>query len=92
MRSVAALAFFTLALAGCLGVDSPDGALKCSDVAQRACPAGFYCLATDDTCWRFGHYPDMGVIVPPKAGPQLDFSFPVEDDLSVGPPDLLQSD
>ena len=97
MRLVPAVAFVLFALTGCLGVDTPDGSLKCSDVPQRACPAGFYCLATDNTCWRFGHFPDMGVIVPPMVGPQLDFSFPVENDLSggsdAGPPDdLLQTD
>lgn len=95
MRSVAVLAFLLLAFAGCLGVDSPDGALRCSDVPQRACPEGFYCLASNNTCWRFGHFPDMGVIVPPMVGPQSDFSFPVEDmsmALDGGTDDLLQTD
>ncbi len=97
MRSVAALAFFTLALAGCLGVDSPDGALKCSDVPKRACPEGFYCFAGDDTCWRYGHYPDLGVVMPPTVQPQDDLSVPVGDDMSGGldgaaPDDLIGVD
>lgn len=101
MRSVAVLAFLLSAFAGCLGVDSPDGALRCSEVAQRACPEGFYCLASDNTCWRFGHFPDMGVIVPPMVGPQPDFSFPVGEDMTapldggtdaLPPDDLLQTD
>lgn len=96
MRSVAVLAFLVFAFAGCLGVDSPDGSLRCSDVAQRPCPEGFYCLASDNTCWRFGHFPDMGVVTPPNVGPALDFSFPVENDMTAtldgGADDLLQTD
>ena len=52
-----AVALFVFAFAGCLDIDSPDGALKCSDVPKRACPQGFYCLASSDTCWRDGHFP-----------------------------------
>ena len=103
MRSVVALVLFGFAAAGCLAIDSPDGALHCSDVPKRACPAGFYCLASDNTCWRDGHYPDFGVVIPPQGGgPELDFSFAVEDDLSIidagvtdgqtPPDDLSQTD
>ena len=97
MRWVPALAFFALALAGCLGVDSPDGALRCSDVPKRACPEGFYCFAGDNTCWRYGHYPDLGVVTPPVLGQDFDFSIPIEDDMSAGldggvPDDLVGND
>jgi hypothetical protein len=40
--------------AGCLGVDSPDGSLRCADTDMypgRACPAEFYC-AGDGRCYR----------------------------------------
>ena len=53
---VALVALFVSA--SCLRLDAPDGALSCSDDAKRLCPAGYYCLAGDDTCWRVGHFPD----------------------------------
>ena len=84
MRLAGALAFVLFAFAGCLSVDSPDGALKCSDVAGRACPEGFYCFAGNDTCWRDGHMPDAGVGLPPMLGPEQDMSFVFpDDDMSV---------
>jgi len=80
-----AVALFVLAFSGCLDIDSPDGALKCSDVPKRACPEGFYCLATSNTCWRYGHFPeDMaepGQFNP--GGPPEDMSIPVEDDMTL---------
>ncbi len=101
MRSLVALALFALAAAGCLGVDSPDGSLKCSDVAMRSCPEGFYCFVGDDTCWRYGHFPDLSFPGPPVPPPQFDLAIP--DDLTPGldagipddtlpNADLLQSD
>ena len=100
MRSLLLLAFFAFATAGCLGVDSPDGALKCSDVAGRACPEGFYCFAGDNTCWRDGHMPDAGVGMPPLLGPEDDMSFVFPElDMSVddagddgGAADLAETD
>ncbi|HEX8951496.1 MAG TPA: hypothetical protein VF945_06605 [Polyangia bacterium] len=97
MRSVVlVLAIFSLAVAGCLGVDTPDGSLKCADVPQRACPEGFYCYAQDNTCWRFGHFPDLGIVTPPRLPPETDMSMPVPDDmtggLDGGGDDLLQTD
>ena len=86
-----ATAALLLAVAGCLDITSPDGTLTCSDVPDRACPHGFYCLGADHTCWREGHWPDM-------SGPH-DFAsppFPVLDlsvrdlsvrDMPVGPVD-----
>jgi len=89
---------FALAFSGCLGVDSPDGALICNDNALRACPEGFYCLASSNRCWRYGHFPeDMaepGHFNP--GGPPDDLSVPVDDDLGTDdlgvPDDLSQSD
>jgi hypothetical protein len=94
MRSLLVLAFFAFATAGCLGVDSPDGALKCADNPARVCPEGFYCYVGDNTCWRFGHFPDLSFPPPPVQQPSFDFSFPVED-MSVDagvPDDLSQPD
>lgn len=98
MRSLVVLAFFAFATAGCLGVGSPDGALKCADNPDRVCPEGFYCFAGDNTCWRDGHFPDLGFPPPPVEQPSFDFSVPV-DDMSVdagvsddlSPPDDLSS-
>ena len=87
-----------IAFGGCLQIDSADGALKCSPVAQRACPEGFYCLATSNTCWRYGHFPeDMarpGGFFP---GGDEDMSIPIGDDLSTeldlsAPDDLTSTD
>jgi hypothetical protein len=85
--------------AGCLAVDSPDGTLVCSPVPKRACPEGFYCLAADNTCWRYGHFPgDMALPFHFQPGPGEDMSIPMSpDDLSTnddsGPPaDLSQTD
>ncbi len=93
-----ALAVALFGFAGCLQIDSPDGSLACSDVPGRACPEGFYCLATDNRCWRDGHFPsdmaDPGVFM---FGPGDDLSIPVENDMTEGldsslPPDLSSSD
>jgi len=85
---------FALPLSGCLGVDAPDGAIICNDNPMRACPEGFYCLASSNKCWRFGHFPeDMaepGHFNP--GGPPDDLSVPVGDDLGtddLGVPDDL---
>jgi hypothetical protein len=67
---------------GCLEVDSPDGTLQCSLVPERACPEGFYCLASDNSCWRVGHFPeDMATPAHFQPGPGDDLSIP-SDDLS----------
>ncbi|HWE27593.1 MAG TPA: hypothetical protein VHB97_06290 [Polyangia bacterium] len=90
-----AVALFVVGLGGCLAVDSPDGALTCSMVPQRACPQGFYCLASTNTCWRDGHFPaDMAVpdafFIPPAPD---DLSFPGFDFSMIAPPDdLSQTD
>jgi hypothetical protein len=88
----------TLALSGCLGIDATDGALICSDNPLRQCPQGFYCLASSNHCWRYGHFPeDMaepGQFNP--GGPPDDLSVPVSDDLGTDdsgvPADLSQTD
>jgi hypothetical protein len=93
------VAFFAFGLAlgssGCLGVDSPDGALICNnDTPERACPQGFYCLAPDNHCWRYGHFPE-DMASPGRwnpGGPPDDLSVPLGDDLSPGPDDLSQTD
>lgn len=41
------------AAAGCLRVDVPNGALKCSSNPDRRCPEGYFC-AGDNTCWKTG--------------------------------------
>ena len=94
-----ALVLCVFAVAGCLDIDSPDGALKCSDVPKRACPEGVDCLASRDTCWRYGHFPDdmaePGRFIP--GGPD-DMSIPVADDMTstddaaTSPADLSQTD
>jgi hypothetical protein len=83
-----AVALFLFGFAGCLSVDSPDGALTCSEVPMRACPEGFYCLASSNKCWRDGHFPaDMAApmrFIPGGGGPR-DLSIPVENgDLGPG--------
>jgi hypothetical protein len=87
------LALFAFGFAGCLGVDSPDGSLICADDPKRPCPEGFYCLASSNHCWRYGHFPeDMaepGHFNP--GGPGEDMSVPIENDLST-PDDLSQTD
>lgn len=89
--AVAALLF---AVAGCLDVDSPDGTLLCSSAPGRPCPSGFYCLQPNNTCWRYGHFPnDMArpiELVPPGGGE--DMSVPVEEDLSMPVADLADTD
>ena len=77
---------------GCLAIDTPDGALKCSTVPQRACPEGFYCLADSNTCWRYGKFPaDMAEPGGFFPGGDQDMSVPVGDDLSMSSPDDLSS-
>ena len=75
----------------------------CSSVPKRACPAGFYCLAGDNTCWR-GHFPDdMAEAQPFFPGGPDDLSASMGDDMSPEPDlgvpndltpndDLLQTD
>lgn len=78
------VALFAFAFVGCLDIDSPDGALKCSDVPKRACPEGFYCLAADNTCWRYGHFPnDMADPFHFNPGGPDDMSIPVEADMTA---------
>jgi hypothetical protein len=79
--------------AGCLKLDTPDGALKCSTVKGRACPEGWYCLQPDNTCWRNGHYPaDMAQPNPFfPGGPGDDMSVPADDDMATGA-DLMSVD
>jgi hypothetical protein len=97
MRFVA-LVVALVGFGGCLELDSPDGALKCSTVPQRACPEGFYCLAGDNTCWRYGHFPeDMAESSSFFPGGPDDMSVPLVDDLSTGldsgtPDDLTSND
>jgi hypothetical protein len=86
-----ALAVALFGFAGCLSASSPDGGLHCSDVPSRACPEGFYCLATTNTCWRYGHFPDMtgeGQFIPSDE----DMSVPPEEDLAMSVDDLSSVD
>jgi hypothetical protein len=80
---------------GCLQIDTPDGALKCSSVPKRACPEGWYCLAGANTCWRDGHFPpDMAEPISIFPGGDEDMSVPLGDDmggLDSGVPDDLTS-
>jgi len=43
--------FVAVAAAGCLRLDVPNGALKCSSDPNRRCPVGYYC-APDNACWK----------------------------------------
>jgi hypothetical protein len=92
--------FFALVgigFSGCLVLDAPDGELMCSTVAKRACPAGYYCLAGDNTCWRYGDFPaDMAEPMPFSPGGPDDLSVEMDD---LSPPadmtpnaDLLETD
>jgi hypothetical protein len=87
-----------ISFGGCLEIDTPDGALKCSTVPQRTCPEGFYCLASTNTCWRYGHFPaDMAEPGGFNPGGDVDMSIPGGDDLSTGldggsPDDLTSTD
>lgn len=93
-----ALVVALFGFAGCLEIDTPDGALKCSTVPSRACPDGWYCLAADNTCWRDGHFPvDMAEPQPFSPGGPDDMSVPLDDDMLPGldggaPDDLTSND
>lgn len=57
MNKLLALA---LLAAGCFTANPTDGKLKCFSDPARACPANYHC-ASDNTCWRDGNDPDLGV-------------------------------
>ena len=90
-----ALAVALFSSAGCLEVDSPDGSLLCSTVPKRACPEGYYCLAADHTCWRYGHFP-ADLAEPIEILPNADLSMPLDlsliGDSGAAPDDLSPTD
>jgi hypothetical protein len=64
-----AVALVVAAQGGCLQNEAHDGVLTCSTVPGRACPMGYYCETSSNTCWHDGDLPDMAM-------PTYDFTLP----------------